>query len=91
MNEIIKKMNELKDLIKKHSEIISVSISNIRDVESDILVNGFKEVPTEAGVNYQKLSKNIGGWQKSIVKDGVKILAYGTAENVKGELEEEND
>lgn len=89
MKEIIEKMNEIKEILKSHNEIISLTVKNIcENDEAYILVNGFNCVPA-GEVNYKKMSENVGGYQKSIEENGVKILAYGTAEMVVNELKGE--
>ena len=86
MDEIIKKLNELRELIKKHDEIISLNVVNIRDSRrAEILVDDFQYVPTKEA-SYTKLSKDIGRWEKSVKVDCVKIEAYGDYKQVIAEV-----
>ena len=94
MDEIIKKLNKLRELMAKHDEIISCSIVNIRDSRrAEILVDRFNDVPTERA-SYTRLY-NIDGpirYEKSAKISGVKIEAYGSINEAIQEMRDlEND
>ena len=89
MDEIIKKLNELRELIKKHDEIISLNVVNIRDSRrAEILVDDFQDVPKKEA-SFTKLPKDIGRWEKSVIVDGVKFEAYCSYETVIEEIKKE--
>lgn len=92
MDEIIKKLNELRKLMEKHDEIISLNVVNIRDSRrAEILVDDFQDVPKKES-SFTKLPKDIGRWEKSVIVDGVKIEAYGDYKQVIAEVRSaEND
>ena len=88
MDAIIKKLNELRELMNG-TEIISCYISNIKDDKTaDILVNTIENLPTGVA-NYKKLPKSIGGWAKEVTIDGVRFEAYCSYEKVIKEIKKE--
>jgi hypothetical protein len=88
MDEIVKKLNELRELMNG-SKIISCYISNIEDRKTaDILVSTIEDLPTGVA-NYKKLPKSIGGWVKKVTIDGVKFEAYCSYEKVIEEIKKE--
>ena len=94
MKEVIKKLNELRELMAKHDEIISCNIVNIStDRRAEILVDTFKDVPKE-NASYRKFDDNIrkNCWVKTAEKNGVKIESYGSIGEVISEMRSaEND
>ena len=94
MKEVIEKLNELRELMAKHEEIINCSITNIStNRRAEILVDTFKDVPKE-NASYKKFDENIrkNCWVKSAEMNGVKIEAYGSIGEAISEMRSaEND
>ena len=88
MDEIIKKLNELRELMNG-TKIISCYISNIKDSKkADILVIDIEDLPNGVA-NYKKLPKSIGGWEKEVTVGGVRFEAYCSYEKVIEEIKKE--
>lgn len=88
MKEIIEKIKELQQALESHNEVIMVTVKKYKDSQPEILVNGFSAVPAGKTI-YEKMADNIGGYNKSVIIDGVKIHTFGTAEMVVNELKGE--
>ena len=88
MDELVKKMNEIREMLKD----MNVISCTIHKNEADVLVCNFADVPNMKGTTTYKL-RDVGNipYEKSSMLDGVVIHTYGTAKEMQNEFAEKTE